>query len=85
MSVHMARKKETEDIVLLREFFLSDDPCLVTTEVAAAVNMTRQGVSSRLKELAREGWLNSKKPSRDRIYWLTDSGETRAKDSLKSS
>jgi len=80
----MPRKKETGDDVLLREFLLSDDPCLVAGEVADAVNMSRQGVSKRLKELTTDGWLNSKKPGRDRIYWLTESGESKAKDSLKT-
>lgn len=79
----MGRKKETGDDVLLREFLLSDDPCMVTKEVAEAVDMSRQGVSGRLKELEADGWLNSKVPGRDRIYWLTTSGEHRARESIK--
>lgn len=79
----MARKKETGDNVLLREFLLSDDPCLVATEVADGVDMSRQGVAKRLKELSDDGWLNSKKPGRDRIYWLTESGRHKARASLK--
>lgn len=80
----MARKKETGDDVLLREFLLSDDPCLFAGEVAAAVDMSRQGVSTRLKQLTKDDWLNSKKPGRDRVYWLTAAGEQRARESLKN-
>ena len=79
----MGRKKETADEVLLREFLLSDDPSFVPKEIASAIDMSRQGVSSRLKELEDEGLLHSKKPGRDRIYWLTQAGESKARESLK--
>ena len=80
----MARERETADDVLLMEFLLSDDPCLFTKEIAAAVNMSRQGVTSRLEELESNGYLNSKM-QRDRVYWLTETGRGRARESLKES
>ena len=80
----MARERETADDVLLMEFLLSDDPCLFTKEIANAVNMSRQGVTSRLEELESNGYLNSKM-QRDRVYWLTETGRGRARESLKES
>ena len=80
----MGREKETPDDAILREFYLHDDPVLVTKEIAEALDMTRQGVHDRLKELEDGGWLHSKKPGRDRIYWLTSEGQQRARDSLRT-
>ena len=78
----MAREKETADDVILMEFLLCDDPVMFTKEVARAVNMSRQGVTSRLGELEADDFLNSK-TQRDRVYWLTERGRARSRESLK--
>lgn len=80
----MPRSKETSDESILREFYLHDDPALVAKEVGEALGMTRQGVHDRLSELENNGWLNSKKPGRDRIYWLTTDGRERARETLRN-
>lgn len=80
----MPREKETSDDVILREFLLHDDPVLVAKEVAKALDMSRQGIGTRLKTLEQEGMLNSKKPGRDRVFWLTNDGRARARESIRA-
>lgn len=79
----MPRERETSDDAILVEFYIHDDPSLVAKEAGEALGMSRQGVGSRLKELEADGYLHSKKPGRDRIYWLTDDGQARARRILR--
>jgi len=75
----MGRSKETPDDAILKEIYLHDDPAIVATELVDTLTMSRQGIHSRLKELETDGWLHSKKPGRDRLYWLTADGRDRAR------
>jgi predicted transcriptional regulator len=79
----MPRSRETSDEDILVEFYLHDDPVLVAKEAADALDMSRQGIHERLKELEARGHLHSKKPGRDRIYWLTDDGRAFARRTLR--
>jgi DNA-binding MarR family transcriptional regulator len=79
----MPRSRETSDEEILIEFYLHDDPALVAKEAADVLGMSRQGLHERLKELESRGMLHSKKPGRDRIYWLTDDGQHAARTALR--
>jgi predicted transcriptional regulator len=79
----MPRSRETSNEDILVEFYLHDDPALVAKEAADALDMSRQGIHDRLKELESQGHLHSKKPGRDRIYWLTDDGRAFARRALR--
>ena len=79
----MPRSRETSNEEFLVEFYLHDDPALVAIEAADVLNMTRQGLHDRLKELEDNGMLHSKKPGRDRIYWLTEDGQHAAREALR--
>jgi len=80
----MPRSRETSNEDILVEFYLHDDPVLVAKEAAEALDMSRQGIHDRLKALEESGYLNSKKPGRDRIYWLTEDGRKLVRDTLRS-
>lgn len=79
----MGRSNETPDDVILTEIYLKDDPVVVASEVAQEIDMTRQGVHKRLQKLTEGDWLCTKKPGRDRLYWLTDDGSDRARSVIR--
>lgn len=80
----MGQSEEKSDIETLVEIYLHDDPALVAKELAEPLGITRQGVHERLEHLINEGYVNTKKPGRDRIYWLTKPGQERAKKALRN-
>lgn len=80
---NVGRAKETADDKILQEIYLHDDPALVAKELVEPLDMSRQGLHNRLQELETGGWLNSKRPGRDRIYWLTDGGRDRARSIIR--
>lgn len=79
----MGRPKQTPDDEILREVYLHDDPALIAKELTNSLDMSRQGIHDRLEELEDGGWVNSKVPGRDRIYWLTNDGIERARSILR--
>lgn len=74
-----------DDDDILIEFHLSDDPFLFAIELTDTFDMTRQGIHNRLVALEKQGFLNSKKPGRDRAYWLTSVGADRAESAFNDS
>ncbi len=69
------RKRTVSDEAILREFLLSSDPVQTTTELVEPLDMTRQGVHSRLQTLQEQGYLDSKEVgSKARVWWITDDG-----------
>lgn len=73
------RKPEVSDDELLRAFLLAADPVLTASEVAARVDMTRQGAHRRLQQLERDGLIRSKKVgAKAVVWWLSDEGRDRA-------
>jgi len=66
------RPTSTDD-ELLRLFDESDDPVLTAAEIAEELEMTRQGVNYRLRQLDAEGAVARKKiGSRAVAWWRTD-------------
>jgi DNA-binding MarR family transcriptional regulator len=60
---------------ILRVFVERPDPAFIGSEIAAEIDMTRQGVRNRLEQLHDDGYLATKRPGeRTRIWWLTPAG-----------
>lgn len=70
MSTH--GNQEVTDEQILDQFHESDDPALIAPEVAEQLPLTRQRVHERLEELLDAGKVGTKKPSRDRMWWVTE-------------
>ena len=63
------------DVEILREFMLTGDPVLTTSELTEPLGMSRQGIHSRLEDLQERGLLKSKQVgSKARVWWITDNG-----------
>jgi predicted transcriptional regulator len=72
------RNRVVSDTEILREIRLHPDPIVTASEVAEAVDMTPQGVNSRLNELVDEELVVRKDVgARAAVYWLTDAGKAR--------
>ncbi|MBX0296968.1 winged helix-turn-helix domain-containing protein [Haloarcula nitratireducens] len=68
------RKKTVSDVEILRQFALDPTPFMHPTELAETLEMSRQGVYKRLKDLEERNLLESKKVADTRNWWLTDEG-----------
>jgi len=68
------RKKTVSDVEILRQFALEAAPFMHPTELTDSLEMSRQGVYKRLKDLEEQGLLESKKAADTRNWWLTDAG-----------
>jgi len=68
------RKPTVSDVDILREFALCPDPFMHATEVAEAIDLSRQGAHKRLDQLQEDGYLDSKMTGGTRNWWLTDEG-----------
>lgn len=62
---------DTEQAIL---DFVEDRPgaFVGTAEVADHIGMTNNGASYRLKELKKKGWLDSRQPSRDEVWYIPE-------------
>ena len=71
----VGREPTVSDAEILHEFVVSPDAVLTSTEVAEAVDMSRQGVASRFEQLAEDGFLKTKKVgAHARVWWITERG-----------
>lgn len=68
------RKPTISDKEILQVFGEHRDPALVTGEVADAIGFSHQGTLKRLDSLSENGYLKTKKPGRERIWWLSQAG-----------
>lgn len=71
------------EVAILLEFYISDDPALISTELIDHLDVSRQAIHERLTTLQEKDMLNSKKPGRDRIYWTTELGRRRAEEARR--
>jgi predicted transcriptional regulator len=74
------RKKETSDTEILRKFALSPHPVMVASELAEDLDMSRQGVFSRLQDLENDGYLESAMKASARVWWITSEGRKQLSD-----
>jgi predicted transcriptional regulator len=73
------RKKRVCDKEILQAVALHPDPVVTPSEVAEYVDMTRQGVNKRLRDLSEDGYLVRKEVGgRAVIYWPDDAGREKA-------
>lgn len=68
------RDKTVSDVEILLLFILTPEPAFMASEFTDAVDMTRQGVLKRLDDLEDQGYLESKKASGRRMFWITEEG-----------
>lgn len=67
------RAETVDDREILQFFSESDDPVMFTSEVADYFGFSNQGMTPRLKSLARNGLLATKQRGAA-VWWLTDKG-----------
>ncbi|PSQ51617.1 winged helix-turn-helix domain-containing protein [Halobacteriales archaeon SW_8_65_20] len=73
------RKPTITDAEILRVVRLLPDPVVTANEISDEIDMTPQGVNSRLDDLVEDGYLRQKNVgSRAVVYWLTESGKEKA-------
>lgn len=79
------RKPETPDGEILQQIALARTPFVTSTELAEDLEMTQQGVYSRLQSLEEEELVKSRKVgARARVWWLTDAGREKMADYTSS-
>lgn len=74
------RKPEITDEKILEVFDRSPDPVLGAPEIAEEFGYTSSGIYKRLKDLQKQGYLDSKRVGQGRAWWLTDEGEKMLED-----
>jgi len=68
------RKRQTTDEEILRAIALSPHPVVVASELGDSLDMTRQGIHSRLESLEKEGKVESAMKAASRVWSITDAG-----------
>jgi predicted transcriptional regulator len=80
------RDKTVSDAQILYYFAVSDKPVLNVSRLNDKIDITRQGIYSRLKELEEDGYLDSMNVGASaKVYWLTEKGEQYVQDHYFSS
>lgn len=70
------RDKTVSDAEILYYFAVSDKPVLNVSRLKDEVDLTRQGIYSRLESLQENGFLKSMNVGASaKVWWLTDAGE----------
>jgi predicted transcriptional regulator len=62
------------DATIIREIALARGPAVFAVELTGPLDMSRQGVDRRLRDLQDKGLVNSKKAGRARMWWVSDDG-----------
>jgi len=63
------RDRDVDDIEIMRAVCEANGPVACGAEIAAAVGMTRTGVTNRLHQLDDRGFLESKKVGNGLVWW----------------
>lgn len=81
----MAGRRETvSDEEILGFFQDTTDPVLGTAEVAEFLDFSNPGTHKRLKPLAQEGLLESKKIGNSIAWWITEEGKAHLGEDVKA-
>ena len=68
---------------ICRIIALHPEPVVTVSDVYEEMDMTKRGAQERLKSLADEGYLNSKKVgSSGLVFWLTQEGKEALNDAF---
>ena len=79
------RDKTVPDEEILYYFAVDDKPALNVSRVTDKIDMTRQGIYSRLESLEEEGHLESMNVGASaKVWWLTDSGRQKVQEHYSS-
>jgi predicted transcriptional regulator len=70
-------KRELDDDEILQYISQEYGPAVGTGDVADYFDVTNQGAKKYLDRLSDEGFINTRKVGRARIWWLTEMGEKR--------
>lgn len=71
----MGRPPSVSAEEVCRVFALHPEPVATASDVHEALDMTERGAQERLKKLAEEGYLGTKKVGASgRVFWLTSKG-----------
>jgi len=75
------RKRQLSDLRILQAVLLSPDPIVTAPELADELEISRQGINPRLKQLAERGLLERRSVgSKAVVYWITESGRQHLHD-----
>jgi len=68
------RKPTVSDVEILHKIAIAPDPFVVASELTDELDMSRQGVLKRLKQLADDGLLHSKKAGSVTVFYMSGEG-----------
>jgi predicted transcriptional regulator len=75
------RDKTVSDAEILYYFAVSDKPVLNVSRLEDEIDMTRQGIYSRLEDLREDGYLESMTVGASaKVWWLTEDGRQYVRD-----
>ena len=64
-----------EDVDILKTMLMAYPPALGTSDIADRIGLSQQATGRHLNRLEEEGYVESDKVGRARIWWLTDEGK----------
>jgi len=67
--------RQVTDVEILKELRNHYSPAMNAAEIAAELPVARQTVDKRLRSLADEGLVNTRKVGTVRVWWLSDGGK----------
>jgi len=74
MSPKPGPDREATDERILRAIRDAYAPAVGTSEIADELGVERQTADRHLRDLSEEGYVNTKKIGRVRVWWLADKG-----------
>jgi DNA-binding MarR family transcriptional regulator len=74
MSPKPGPDREATDERILRAIRDAYAPAVGTSEIAEELDVQRQTADRHLRSIADEGFVNTKKIGRVRVWWLSDKG-----------
>ncbi|WP_367175654.1 MarR family transcriptional regulator [Haloarcula rubripromontorii] len=61
-------------IDVLKEIRLAYPPVQAPKDLAERLEISNTAVSNKLKDMEKNGWVESERVGRARVYWITDNG-----------
>jgi len=61
-------------IDVLKEIRLAYPPVQAPKDLAERLEISNTAVSNKLKDMEENGWVESERVGRARVYWITDDG-----------
>lgn len=67
--------RQVTDMQILKELRNHYSPAMNAAEIAKELPVARQTIDKRLRSLADEGFVNTRKVGTVRVWWLSDDGK----------